>query len=60
MKTPTAKKLPSGSWHCRVRVNGEDVSITAETEKAALADLRTDRGKQPVHVDAVLRQRPLT
>lgn len=38
MKTPTARKLPSGSWHCRVRVNGEDVSITAETEKAALAE----------------------
>lgn len=38
MKTPTAKKLPSGSWHCRVRVDGKDVSITAKTEKTAIAE----------------------
>lgn len=38
MRTPTARKLPSGSWYCRVRVGGEDVSITAPTEKAALAE----------------------
>ena len=36
MKTPTARKLPSGSWYCRVRVGGEDVSITAPTEKAGI------------------------
>ena len=29
--TPTARKLPSVSWACRVRVNGQDVSITRET-----------------------------
>lgn len=38
MKTPKAKKLPSGSWFCRVRVNGGDVCITRPTEKEALAE----------------------
>lgn len=38
MKAPTARKLPSGSWFVRVRVNGEDVSITKPTEKEAIAE----------------------
>lgn len=37
MKTPKARKLPSGSWFCRVRVDGQDVGITRPTEKEALA-----------------------
>lgn len=36
--TPTARKLPSGSWTCRVRVNGQDVSITRETKEEAIAE----------------------
>lgn len=38
MKTPKAKKLPSGQWYCRVRVDGQDVSITRATEKEAIAE----------------------
>ncbi len=38
MKTPKAKKLPSGAWFCRVRINGQDISITRATEKAAIAE----------------------
>jgi len=38
MKTPKARKLPSGSWFCRVRVNGKDVGITKPTEKEAIAE----------------------
>ncbi len=38
MKTPTAKKLPSGAWFCRVRINGQDISITRPTEKEAVAE----------------------
>ena len=38
MKTPTAKKLPSGSWFCRVRINGQDIGITKPTEKEAIAE----------------------
>lgn len=38
MKVPTARKLPSGSWFCRVRVNGQDVPITRDTEKEAVAE----------------------
>lgn len=38
MKTPSAKKLPSGSWFCRVRVNGEDICVTRQTEKEAIAE----------------------
>ena len=38
MKTPKAKQLPSGAWFCRVRVDGQDISITRDTEKAAVAE----------------------
>ena len=37
-KQPVAKQLPSGSWFCRVRVNGQDVAITRDTEKEAVAE----------------------
>lgn len=37
MKIPKAKKLPSGSWFCRVRINGQDIPITRPTEKEAVA-----------------------
>lgn len=37
MKIPKAKKLPSGSWFCRVRVGGRDIAITRPTEKEAVA-----------------------
>ena len=37
MKLPTAKKLPSGKWRVQVQVDGKRVSITAETERAAVA-----------------------
>ena len=38
MKTPTARKLPSGSWFVRVRIDGKDIGITRDTEKAAIAE----------------------
>ncbi len=38
MKTPTAKKLPSGAWFCRLRINGQDIAITRPTEKEAIAE----------------------
>lgn len=38
MKTPTAKKLPSGMWFCRVRVGGKDIPITRPTQKQAIAE----------------------
>lgn len=38
MKVPTARQLPSGSWFCRVRVNGKDIPITRDTEKEAVAE----------------------
>ncbi len=37
-KRPVARQLPSGSWFCRVRVNGQDVAITRDTEKEAVAE----------------------
>lgn len=36
--TPTARRLPSGSWTCRVRVDGQDISITRETKEEAIAE----------------------
>lgn len=38
MKVPTARQLPSGSWFCRVRVDGKDIPITRATEKEAIAE----------------------
>lgn len=38
MKLPKARQLPSGSWFCRVRVDGKDIPITRPTEKEALAE----------------------
>lgn len=35
MKVPKARKLPSGSWRCRVDVNGQTISITKPTRKEA-------------------------
>ena len=36
-KKPTAKQLPSGSWFCRVRVDGKDIPITKPTQQEAEA-----------------------
>ncbi len=38
MKTPKAKKLPSGSWFVRIRIKGEDICVTRSTEKEAVAE----------------------
>lgn len=38
MKVPKAKKLPSGNWFCRVRVNGKDIGVTRTSEREAVAD----------------------
>lgn len=38
MKKPEARQLPSGAWICRVRVNGQDISITREKKELAEAE----------------------
>lgn len=38
MKIPKARQLPSGAWFCRVRIDGQDISITRDTEKEAIAE----------------------
>lgn len=38
VRVPTAKQLPSGAWFCRVRVGGQDVSITRSTKEEAIAE----------------------
>lgn len=38
MKIPKARQLPSGAWFCRVRIDGQDISITRDTEKEAVAE----------------------
>ncbi len=37
MHTPKAKKLNSGAWRCQVMVDGQRLSVTRSTEKAAVA-----------------------
>lgn len=36
-KRPVARQLPSGSWFCRVRVGGKDISITRDKQEVAEA-----------------------
>lgn len=38
MKIPKARQLPSGAWFCRVRIDGQDIPITRDTEKEAIAE----------------------
>lgn len=38
MKLPKVRKLPSGSWFVRVQVDGQTISITKPTEKAAITE----------------------
>lgn len=38
MKIPQPRQLPSGAWFCRIRVDGQDISITRRTQKEALAE----------------------
>lgn len=38
MKTPKARKLPSGSWFVQLRLDGKSISITKPTEKEAVAE----------------------
>lgn len=38
MKIPKARQLPSGAWFCRIRIDGQDISITRDTEKEAVAE----------------------
>lgn len=38
MKIPKARQLPSEAWFCRVRIDGQDIPITRETEKEAVAE----------------------
>lgn len=38
MKIPKARQLPSGAWFCRVRIDGQDISITRDTAKEAIAE----------------------
>ena len=35
VKVPEAEKLPSGSYRCRVMVNGKSKSFTADTKRDA-------------------------
>ena len=38
MQQPKAKQLPSGMWRCRIRIKGQDISITRQTEREAIAE----------------------
>lgn len=38
MHTPQAKKLKSGAWRCQVMVDGQRISVTRATQKAAVAE----------------------
>lgn len=49
MKPPKATRLPSGNWHVRLRIKGQDINITRPTEAEAVAEAMAIRAglKQP-------------
>ena len=44
IKVPTARQLPSGNWTVQLRLNGESISVTKPTEKAAIAEAMAIKG----------------
>ena len=40
MKVPEPRKLPSGSWHCKLQLGGECISITRRTKEECKAEAR--------------------
>lgn len=59
MYTPKAKKLPSGSWNVRLRLGGDEISITEPTEQAAIKKARVIKaeylaGRKPEHRDRTM------
>lgn len=40
MKVPKANKLPSGSWNIRLRLGGEEISVTEPSEQEAIKKAR--------------------
>lgn len=56
MKVPTAKKLPSGSWNVQLMVDGQRLSITAPTKRAAEQEAATIKAGAKV----VTKRSPLT
>lgn len=40
MSLPVARQLKSGSWTCRVRIDGQDISITRPTKREAEREAR--------------------
>lgn len=51
MKVPTAKKLKSGRWNVQVMVDGKRMSITADTEKEAIAEAAQIKAKLKAKAD---------
>ncbi len=56
MKVPEPRKLPSGTWHIRMRLNGENVNISASNKrecihKAQLIKAEYKAGKRPPRRD---------
>lgn len=58
MKYPKAKKLRSGSWNCRVRIKGQDISITRSTQKEAVAEAMAIKAgiKSEARNESILRR----
>lgn len=64
-KKPVARQLPSGSWFCRIRVDGKDIPITKptrqEAEAAAMAvkygiiEAKSHPAKKKVTLDQAVR-----
>ena len=52
-----AKKLPSGSWRVQFRLNGERISVTAESEDEAIYQAMALKTKREKTVSATKKEK---
>lgn len=59
MKIPKPRKLPSGKWFIQLRINGDSISITHDTEEQVVAEamaIKTGAIKRPRRPHDTLRE----
>ena len=60
MKSPTAKKLPSGNWFIRLRLGGQEIGVTRPTERECINAARLIKAEYMAGKKANQRQESLT
>lgn len=62
MKAPTPQLLPSGQYHCRIRINGQSHYITKSSPEEVITEawaLKTGIKKAPAKVESITLERAM-